>query len=227
MKVLLIEDDSAIVDTIRLAFKLCWPGAELISSFKGKRGIELTENEKPDVVLLDLGLPDLNGFEVIKEIRIFSIVPIMIITVRRDEKDIVKALDLGADEYVIKPFGQMELLARIQALIRRHGNTDLEKTLSIGNIHYSPSMGSLTLNDKTIKLSHTEGLILYELIKFSGHVVTYERLIELIWGGDYTEAMGSIRVYIRHLREKIESDPNSPKVIMNQAGVGYFINKPD
>ncbi len=227
MKLLLIEDDSNIIDTVCLALKLCWPQAKPISAAQGKHGVDLAEKENPDIVLLDLGLPDITGFDVIKDIRLFSTVPIMIITVRNDEKDIVKGLELGADEYVVKPFGQMELLARIQALLRRHNSPQQELPISVGDIHYSHTMGNLILQSKNIKLSRTEGLIIYELMKNAGHVVTYNRLAEVVWGNIYYNAIDSIRVYIRSLRNKIEKDPHKPNIILNQASVGYYLNKYD
>ena len=224
MNLLLIEDDSNIVDTVRLALKLCWPKAKLFSASQGRQGIDLAGTKNPDIVLLDLGLPDISGFNVMKEIRSFSTVPIMIITIRSDETDIVKGIELGADEYVVKPFGQMELLARIQALLRRQDNRYKESPISAGNIYFSPTMGNLVVGDKNIKLSRTEGLIIYELIKNAGHIVTYDRIAEVIWGSTNSEAINSIRVYICSLRDKIELDSHKPQIVLNQAGVGYFLN---
>jgi DNA-binding response OmpR family regulator len=119
MKILIIEDDRAIVELISLSFQVGWPEAELISSHLGKEGIELVESRCPDIVILDLGLPDISGFEVLRGLRRFTAVPIVILTVRSEEADVVKALEWGADEYIIKPFRQLELLARIKSLMRR------------------------------------------------------------------------------------------------------------
>jgi len=224
LNLLLIEDDSNIIDTVRLALKLCWPKARLFSASRGRQGIDLAGAKNLDIVLLDLGLPDMSGFNVIKEIRSFSAVPIMIITVMSDEKDIVKGLELGADEYVVKPFGQMELLARIQALLRRQDSQHKEPPVSTGNIYFSLTMGNLVIGDRNIKLSRTEGLIIYELIKNAGHVVTYNQLAEVIWGSTNSEAINSIRVYICSLRDKVELNPHKPQIVLNQAGVGYYLN---
>ena len=128
MKVLIIEDDRETVEYVNLAFKLGWPEVELISTPLGEEGIELVERESPDIVILDLGLPDVDGSEVLKRIRLFSTVPIIIMTVRKDEASIVKELECGADKYLSKPFDQMELLAQVRALARRSGpKTSLER----------------------------------------------------------------------------------------------------
>jgi DNA-binding response OmpR family regulator len=119
MKILVIEDDQQIVEAITLAFQIRWPEAKLVSTQQGEKGIELVESEKPDIVILDLGLPDINGYDVLKQIRMFSDIPILILTARTEESDIVKGLEWGADDYMIKPFHQLELLSRIKALTRR------------------------------------------------------------------------------------------------------------
>ncbi|MFC2067664.1 response regulator transcription factor [Chloroflexota bacterium] len=121
MKLLLIEDDSDIVEAISLAFQIRWPEAQVISTQSGKKGVGLVESVQPDIVILDLGLPDIDGFTVLRKIRLFSQVPIIIVTVRADESDIIKGLEWGADDYIIKPFRQLELLARVKAQIRRQG----------------------------------------------------------------------------------------------------------
>ena len=119
MKVLIIEDDRDIVDVIKLAFDIRWPDAKIVSTHLGERGIELVEEESPDVVILDLGLVDVSGFDALKRIRMFSNVPVLILTVRAEESDIVRGLEWGADDYMVKPFRQLELLSRIRALVRR------------------------------------------------------------------------------------------------------------
>ena len=120
MKVLVIEDDKEIVDAISLAFQIRWPEAKVISTRLGQKGVELVESESPDIVILDLGLPDIAGFEVLRQIRLFSAVPTIILTVRAEEADVVKGLEWGADDYITKPFRQLELLARVKSMIRRH-----------------------------------------------------------------------------------------------------------
>jgi len=127
MKLLVVEDDEELIEAISLAFQIRWPEAQIISTRSGKKGVEQVESESPDIVILDLGLPDINGFDVLRKIRLFSQVPIIIVSVRAEEADIIKGLEWGADDYIIKPFRQLELLARIKAQVRRQGQPEDEE----------------------------------------------------------------------------------------------------
>ncbi len=226
MKVLIVEDDKEIVDAITLAFQIRWPEAKVVSTRLGRKGIELVETENPDITILDLGLPDISGFEVLSQIRLFSHVPIIILTVRADETDVVKGLEWGADDYILKPFRQLELLARVKALIRRQSTSD-EEELVAGTLHLDVTSGQLKSSGKEIALTITESRILAHLIRNSGHVVTHSSLAEAVWGNDYPGAADSLKVHIRRLREKIEENPSQPKFILTKAGVGYYLAKPD
>ncbi|MBN2075359.1 MAG: response regulator transcription factor [Dehalococcoidales bacterium] len=225
MKVLIIEDDREIVEIITLAFEIRWPGVTLVTTHLGIKGVELVEAEDPDVVILDLGLPDTNGFDVLKEIRTFSDIPVMILTVRGEEADVVKGLEWGADDYMVKPFRQLELLSRIKALTRRSSNISSETTLVHGDLRFNPTVRQLFRGDEEIMLTRTEGTILFELMKNSGQVVTHNNLAEAVWGEDYPDAVDSLRVYIRRLREKIESNPDTPELILTKTGLGYMLAK--
>jgi two-component system response regulator VicR len=226
MKVLVIEDDKEIVDAISLAFQIRWPEAKVTSTRLGQKGVELVETETPDIVILDLGLPDINGFEVLRQIRRFSAVPTIILTVRSEEVDVVKGLEWGADDYITKPFRQLELLARVKSLIRRYSPTE-EILLTYGPFRLDPVTGQLHIGDKEIALTVTENHILSYLMKNAGHVVTHSNLAEAVWGDDYPGAADSLKVHIRRLREKIEQDPGKPRVILTKTGVGYFLPKID
>jgi two-component system, OmpR family, response regulator VicR len=226
MKILIIEDDQQIVEAITLAFQIRWPEAKLVSSQQGEKGIELVENEKPDIVILDLGLPDINGYDVLKQIRLFSDIPILILTARTEESDIVKGLEWGADDYMIKPFRQLELLSRIKALTRRKSNTDTESPLTTGSLSFNPVTGQLIFNQKEISLTPTEGRILHHLMRNVGQVVTHSSLADAVWGEDYPGAVDSLKVYIRRLREKLEVEPQQPQLIITKAGIGYLMIKP-
>jgi len=227
MKVLVIEDDQAIVETITLVLKISWPEAKLVSTHLGERGIELVESENPDVVILDLGLPDKSGFEVLKQVRLFSTVPILILTVSSDEADIVKGLEWGADDYVVKPFRQLELLSRIKLVTRRRGSLVEETPLVCGQLHFDPSTWQLFYGEKEISLTRTEGSIFHHLIKNAGRVVTHSGLAEAVWGVDYPDAADSLKVHIRRLRTKLEADPSHPQIILTKPGTGYLMAKPD
>jgi two-component system, OmpR family, response regulator VicR len=228
MKVLIIEDSEQIVEAITLAFQIRWPEAEVTSTQLGENGIDLVEKSKPDVVILDLGLPDINGFDVLKQIRMFSNVPILILTARTEEVDIVKGLEWGADDYMIKPFRQLELLSRIKALTRRMTTTtNAEAPVSVGALNFNPVSGDLKYNGKTVSLTPTEGRILQHLMRNAGQVVTHSSLADVVWGEDYPGAVDSLKVYIRRLREKLETRPQEPQLILTKAGVGYLFVKPN
>jgi len=224
MKVLIIEDDEDVVDTIKLTFQVGWPGFELVSTSEGEKGIEMAESEDPQIVILDLGLPDINGFEVLRRIRSFSKVPVIILTVMNEEDDMIKGLEWGADDYVTKPFRKMALLARVKAILRRLNTTDEEAPLKCGPLRYEPAMRRFFCNEKEIILTATESLILSELMKKAGQIVSQSSLAELVWGEDYNGAADSLKVHIRHLRKKIETDPNDPKIIITRPGIGYLIS---
>ena len=225
MKILVIEDDNEIIECVRLAFRVGWPSVKVVATTCGEKGIELVENESPDVVILDLGLPDINGFEVLKQIRQFSTVPVMIMTVRSDEIDIVRGLETGADEYVVKPFGQMELLARVKAILRRHRPLPGESSVICGPLNFTYSYRKVKYNNRETSLTATEGLILQLLAENAGQVVSYSTLAERIWGEKYPGAVESLRVYILRLRKKLEKDPGHPTLIISHPGMGYSIAK--
>lgn len=224
MKVLLIEDDREIIDAISLAFQIRWPEAQLISTRLGQKGSELVETESPDLVILDLGLPDTSGFEVLRQIRLFSQVPTIILTVRSEEADVVKGLEWGADDYITKPFRQLEFLARVKALIRRQSGEEAD-VVSYGHLRLDTTSGQLLSDGSEIPLTVTESAIMAHLMKNGGRPVTHASLAEAIWGDDYPGSADSLKVHIRRLREKIEEDPSHPQMIRTRTGVGYFLAK--
>ena len=226
MKVLIIEDDAQIVETVSLAFSMRWPEARLLSTHLGKRGVELVESEAPDIIILDLGLPDIDGFKVLKQIRLFSDIPIIILTVRAEEKDIVKGLEWGADDYMTKPFGQLELLARVKSQIRRQTRRQVDPDLLWGPLRFEPSTRQLFRGKEEIALTATEAGILHCLLRNAGHVVTSSSLEADVWGESYPGATARLKVYIGHLRRKLEENPSHPQLILTKRGIGYYLAKP-
>ncbi len=221
MKALIIEDDREIVEVVSLALEMRWPEAKLVFTHLGEKGVELVESENPDVVILDLGLPDISGFDVLKQ------VPILVLTVRGEEADIVRGLEWGADDYMVKPFHQLELLARVRALTRRAIPEGREAPLVCGELRFDPAIRQLFYGQREIALTRTEGAILEHLMRNAGQVVPYAKLAESVWGEDYPDATDSLRVYIRRLREKIEAEPSNPQIILTKASLGYLLTKPD
>jgi two-component system KDP operon response regulator KdpE len=212
MKALIVEGNPEIAESISLAFQIRWPEAQLVSTYMGKKGIELAESEDPDIIVLDLELPDMSGFEVLKQIRLFSSVPIIVLTARAEEADMVKGLEWGADDYIVKPCGQLELLARVKARIRDRDHFAEEQPLSFGPLLFNPLKRQLMYGKKEINLTAIEAHIIHYLMRMGGRVATYSSLAEDVWGDDYPGSVDSLRVHIRRLsswRNQANPDPNS------------------
>jgi len=226
MKALIIEDDPEIVESISLIFQIHWPEAQLVSTHMGKKGVGLAESEDPDIIILNLGLPDVSGFEVLRQIRLFSSVPIIILTARAEEADIVKGLEWGADDYIVKPCGQIELLARVKARVRDKTHFAEESPISFGSLLFNPPTRQLLYGKREINLTAIEAHIIHHLMRAGGDVASYSSLAEDVWGEDYPGSVDSLRVHIRRLREKLEADPSHPQLILSKRGIGYFLAKP-
>ena len=228
MKVLLIEDNSEIVDIVTITLQLRWAEVTLISTFLGNEGVELAKTEQPDLIMLDLGLPDIDGFQVLRQIRDFSDVPVVILTVRGEEMDKIKGLELGADDYIIKPFSPGELLARMKALLRRSsmskttGNVDGKSSVpSIkGKLRIDFTSGEVSIGDRLLKLGPREYELLHLLVTNEGTVLSKQALLKKV----FPEHEGDTRfvdVYINKLREKLEENPEKPQMILNEGETGY------
>ena len=229
MKVLLIEDAEEIVDTISLCFELRWPGVNIISTAEGGQGLTLAETVSPDVVILDLGLPDMDGFEVLKEIRAFSNVPVIIVTVRGEEIDKIKGLELGADDYITKPFSHMEFLARIQAVLRRASVPESkvkEKPFHSSRLNIDFTTRTVLVDGQPVKLTPTEYNLLHYLIMNIDTTLTHRALLEKVWGEEYLDSPEYLKVYIQRLRNKLEVDSSKPQLIISQRGIGYKFARP-
>jgi two-component system response regulator VicR len=225
-KILIVEDNQEVIEAVSLAIQTRWPESIIMSTESGRRGIQLVTEKKPDIVILDLGLPDISGFEVLKDIRNFSSIPVIILTVRGEETDVVRGLELGADEYIVKPFRQFELLSRIRALTRRYMIQD-DTPIASGSLCFHPMERVVKFRGREISLTHSESVILLRLMKRVGTVASHEMLARELWGTNYPDAVSGIKVYIRRLRQKIEEDQDHPKVILTKHGLGYMFAKPD
>jgi two-component system KDP operon response regulator KdpE len=217
--VIIIDDEVQIRKILKIALESS--DYKVIEVETGNDGIIQTATNHPQVVILDLGLPDRDGFSVIKEIRTWSGVPIIILSVRNTEEDIVKALDLGADDYLTKPFNTSELLARIRANIRRTQEINEENTFVNGDLNIDLTSRTITKNNAEIKLTNTEYLLLVLFLKNAGKVLTHTFILKEIWGPGSTENSQYLRVFIGQLRKKIEDDSSNPKYILTESGVGY------
>jgi two-component system KDP operon response regulator KdpE len=217
--VIIIDDEVQIRKILRIALESS--DFKVIEAENGNDGIVQTATNHPQVVILDLGLPDRDGFSVIKEIRTWSKVPVIILSVRNTEEDIVNALDLGADDFLTKPFNTSELLARIRANIRRSQEIDEENSFLNGDLKLDLIARTLTKNSTEIKLTNTEYLLLVLFLKNVGKVLTHTFILKEIWGPGSTENSQYLRVFIGQLRKKIEDDSSDPRYILTESGVGY------
>jgi DNA-binding response OmpR family regulator len=230
MKVLVIEDDPGIIEVVSLCFQLRWSGTTVISAANGRKGVDLVEAESPDVIILDIGLPDMDGYQVLKEIRRFSEVPVLMLTVRGEDTDVAKGLELGADDYITKPFSHIELIARVQAVLRRSqglGMTDDERPYVSGNLSVDFGRNEVTLNGQSVKLTSTERKLLYHLIRNEGRILSHESLLGKVWGDNYVDARDLLRVHIQHLRQKLGDNAESPLIITTEHGIGYKFSRPN
>jgi len=217
--VIIIDDEVQIRKILKIALESS--DFKVIEAENGNDGIVQTATNHPQVVILDLGLPDRDGFSVIKEIRTWSKVPVIILSVRNTEEDIVNALDLGADDFLTKPFNTSELLARIRANIRRSQEIDEENSFLNGDLKLDLIARTLTKNSIEIKLTNTEYLLLVLFLKNVGKVLTHTFILKEIWRPGSTENSQYLRVFIGQLRKKIEDDSSDPRYILTESGVGY------
>lgn len=186
-----------------------------------KEGLIMAENHPPELILLDLGLPDDSGHNVLQKLRQWYTNPIIILSVQKNESDIIKALDNGANDYLSKPFRTGELLARIRSALRTINTDEGETTISFGDLNVDLSTRSVWKNDQLLKLTATEYNLLALLIRNEGKVLTHQYLLRAIWGPGYINQSQYLRVFIAQIRKKIEDDPNRPLYLLTEAGVGY------
>lgn len=223
MKVVIVEDEQSIIDAINVAFEFRWPEVSLLAAKTGQEGIDLIRKEHPDIVILDINLPDISGFDALKKVREFSSVPVIILTVRSDDTDILKGLETGADDYITKPFNYLTLLARVKAVLRRTDNMPLK---SRQDTTVSPRLKidfvdqRVVVDNQPVKLTPVEYRLLVLLIKSKDTVVPYHRIMQEIWGTNYQGNTENIRIYVRRLRQKLHDNP--PNMILNQHGAGYM-----
>lgn len=218
-RVLVIDDEPQIRKLLKVSLQAY--GYTLDEADTGKDGINRTAIFKPDLIIVDLGLPDIDGKEVVKQIRDWSGVPIIILTARDQEQEKIEALDAGADDYVTKPFGMGELLARLRVCLRRSAENENEPVLTCGGLKVDLVLRRVTVDDREIKLTPTEYEIIKIMAQHAGRVLTHKQLLKAVWGNSYNEDTHYIRVYIGQLRRKIEADPAQPRYIITESGVGY------
>ncbi len=220
-RILIVDDEERMVRFIRM--NLEHDGFQVMEAFNGKQAIDKLR-DTPDLVLLDVMMPDIDGFEVLETIREVSSVPVIMLTAKGEEDDRVRGLELGADDYITKPFSPRELVSRVKAVLRRtesasgsmHGLMEIDDRLKIDF-----DRREIWLEGKLVKLRPTEYRLLFHLVQNAGWVVSHDQLLQKVWGYEYRDEPHYVRLYINYLRQKLEKDPADPKYILTERGVGY------
>jgi two-component system response regulator VicR len=230
-RILVVDDEKPIADILQ--FNLQKEGYEVICAYDGEEALQKVEEVKPDLILLDIMLPQKDGMEVCREVRKKYDMPIIMLTAKDSEIDKVLGLELGADDYVTKPFSTRELLARVKANLRRHSQTAAQEEASdtneiiIGSLVIRPDAYIVLKRGETIELTHREFELLHYLARHIGQVMTREHLLQTVWGYDYYGDVRTVDVTVRRLREKIEDNPSHPSWIVTRRGVGYYLRNPE
>jgi two-component system KDP operon response regulator KdpE len=218
-RILVIDDEKQIRRMLKAA--LDGYRYDIAEAASGREGLNQAAIFHPDLIILDLGLPDLDGTEVIQRLREWTQTPIIILSVREQESDKIKALDAGADDYITKPFSMGELLARLRVALRHAAKTDDEPILSFGELVVDLAHRNVTIKGEEVRLTPIEYEILKYLALQAGRIVTHKQLLRAIWGPNYQEQTQYLRVYIGQIRRKIEIDPSQPEYIITEPGIGY------
>lgn len=230
-KVLVVDDEKPISDIIK--FNLTKEGYDVVTAMDGQEAIDLFDEENPDLVLLDQMLPEIEGTEVLRQIRTKSQIPVIMVTAKDSEIDKVLGLEMGADDYVTKPFSNRELLARVKANLRRQTPTapnvaeDESGDIKIGPLVIHPDAYMVSKDGNDIELTHREFELLHHLAKHIGQVMTRDDLLQTVWGYDYFGDVRTVDVTVRRIREKIEETPSHPQILMTRRGVGYYLKPAD
>ena len=233
-KILVVDDEKPILDIIK--FNLTKEGYDVYTAEDGQEALDKVEEVLPDLIILDLMLPKVDGLEVAREVRKKYEMPIIMVTAKDTELDKVLGLEMGADDYVTKPFSNRELIARVKANLRRQATVvasaqseEKEKNsdIVIGNLTIHPEAYVVSKNDENIELTHREFELLYYLAKHIGQVMTREHLLQTVWGYDYFGDVRTVDVTVRRLREKIEDNPSRPVWLVTRRGVGYYLRNPE
>ncbi|WP_062351052.1 response regulator YycF [Bacillus kwashiorkori] len=230
-KILVVDDEKPIADILQ--FNLKKEGYEVHCAYDGDEALEMVEEIKPDIILLDIMLPNRDGMEVCREVRKKYEMPIIMLTAKDSEIDKVLGLELGADDYVTKPFSTRELLARVKANLRRHQQVTAvveeqgTNEIAIGSLVIHPEAYIVSKRGEMIELTHREFELLFYLAKHIGQVMTREHLLQTVWGYDYFGDVRTVDVTVRRLREKIEDNPSNPSWLVTRRGVGYYLRNPE
>ncbi|KRM97003.1 two-component response regulator [Liquorilactobacillus aquaticus DSM 21051] len=233
-KILVVDDEKPISDIVK--FNLTKEGFDVYTAYDGEEALKQVKEVNPDLILLDIMLPKIDGLEVAREVRKTHDMPIIMVTAKDAEIDKVLGLELGADDYVTKPFSNRELVARVKANLRRQSSAaataqteeeNKDNEITIGDLTIHPEAYMVSKRDEKIELTHREFELLYYLAKHIGQVMTREHLLQTVWGYDYFGDVRTVDVTVRRLREKVEDNPSRPTWLVTRRGVGYYLRNPE
>lgn len=221
--ILAIDDEEGILNFLRVRLRL--EGYKVLTANNGEIGLQQAEANNPDLIILDLQMPEMDGYQVLQQLRVFSGVPVILLTVKEEDVYKIKGLELGADDYVTKPFNPDELCLRVKAILRRsrpaQGTTEKISPYQRGRVTIDFAARKVFVGEKDLRLSRTEWSLLEELARHAGRVLTHEQILTRVWGPEYRDDLEYLRVWVSRLRHKLEDDPNNPELIQTLPRVGY------
>lgn len=228
MKILIVDDEERLLEVLTVSFQFQWQDSTVLAARTAREALQLFSQAEPDVIVLDVGLPDRSGFDVLREIRLVSDVPVIMLTAAGDEVDQVKGLELGADDYLVKPFSRLALLAHVKAVLRR---AELPPPVSAlpdfeaGDLTVKFQNQQVRLRGETVPLTPFEYKLLYHLVRNAGRVMPHRALMDRIWGSEYAPTEHQLRVLVNRVRAKVETDDGAP-LIVTERGIGYRFARP-
>jgi DNA-binding response OmpR family regulator len=226
MNLLVMAPNTEEIESIGAVFKMLWPGINILSASESQETLALLEKRHPEFLLINMAVPTGSALDLIREVRLFSSVPLAVISSDANESTMVRSFELGADDYFVKPFKPLELVLRTKAIIRRANGVNEGESLVVGLLRLHALLHRVYVGDKEVSLTPTENNILRHMMENVGHIVTYSSLAHQVWGDDYPDASSTLKVYIKRLRQKLGDDSKRPSMILNETGLGYRLVKP-
>ncbi len=226
MNLLAVAPNKEEAESVTAVFKMLWPGTNIFAATDSQEALSALEKRRPDFLLVNLAVPAGNCLDLIRDVRLFSSVPLAVISSDANESTMVRSFELGADDYFVKPFKPLELVLRVKAIIRRANGINEGESLVVGLLRLHALLHRVYIGDKEVSLTPTENNILRHMMENVGHIVTYSSLAHQVWGDDYPDASATLKVYIKRLRQKLGDDSRRPSMILNETGLGYRLVRP-
>ncbi|MEL7563212.1 response regulator transcription factor [Dehalogenimonas sp. 4OHTPN] len=226
MNLLTVASNREEIESLTAVFKMLWPGTAVLGANCSQEALSLVEKRRPDFLLLNMAPPSSACLDLIRDVRLFSSVPLVVVSNDPNESTMVRSFELGADDYFLKPYKPLELVLRVKAIVRRATGTTEGESMVVGLLRLHALLHRVYVGDKEVSLTPTENNILRHMMENVGHIVTYSSLAQQVWGDDYPDACSTLKVYIKRLRQKLGDDSRRPSMILNETGLGYRLVKP-